>query len=156
MDKLSKLSSNIGFVSKGGKEDILIIDMYKIPEETITIKAHLDYISFNTVVEIKYPITDVLSPFISLGPRFDYLIGKNSSEKGFLEGIKNDIKKYNYGLIIGGGLKYDLSKIQIGVQAHYYVNFIKVVDNPPTGNSFGLSINDNTTSINFTLGYKLK
>lgn len=153
--KYYNLSSNIGFVSKGGKEDIQLIDMDKPDGKTLTVKGHLDYISFSTVVEVKYPLNDIFFPFISLGPRFDYLMDIHSSEQGFLEPVEDDMKKCNYGLIVGGGLKYDITKFQIGIQANYYLNFIKIADSLAEGDSFSLSINDNTTTLNFILGYKL-
>jgi opacity protein-like surface antigen len=153
--KFFNLSSNIGFLSKGGKGEITFTDENGVPTgSTTTAKPTLNYISINTFIDIKYPIIEKISPFISIGPRFDYLVSYSKEFDGL-----NDIdalKKYNFGLLLGGGVKYDLSKIQIGLRADYYLNFIKIGDWPAKNGNLGGKVIDKTLTLNLTIGYKLK
>ncbi|MDR2039520.1 MAG: PorT family protein [Bacteroidales bacterium] len=151
--KYFNLSSNLGFIQKGGKET------HSLRNESgdflkKTINAKLDYITINTVLDIKYPIKNNISPFISFGPRFDYLINYDEVFDGLNE--MDALKKYSIGLILGGGLKYDLSKIQIGLRADYYLNFHKITDIPTQlPENLGCKINDKTVILNLIIGFRL-
>ena len=153
--KYYNLSSNIGFLTKGGMEDDYI---GPDPEDPNFIsdridKAKLNYLSINTVVDFKYPIKKVLTPFISVGPRFDYLVSHNET----IDWLDEELNNYNFGLLLGGGLKYDFSKIQIGLRSDYYLNFNNIAEWKANSNGApGSKINDKTFTINLTLGYKLK
>jgi len=62
-----------------------------------------------------------------------------------------EVKKYNYGFVIGGGIKYNLSsKINIGLRSDYYFNLEQIAEYTQ------LKITDNTDTINLTIGYKLR
>lgn len=153
--KYFNLSSNFGLVRKGGKGEFKLTNaMGELTDETVIEKATLDYLSLNTLIDIKYQFKEKISPFISIGPRFDYLISYSNHFDGLEEIDK--LNRTSLGLILGGGIKYDLSKIQFGLRADYYLNFIKVGDwSAETGN-IGGEISDNTISINLTIGYKLR
>jgi hypothetical protein len=152
-NKYFNLSSNLGFIQKGGKETLVIIGVTGEPINEKTEKAKLDYFTVNTTLDLKYPIKDKILSFISVGPRFDYLVSYSHQFDGL-----NDIdalKKYNLGLILGGGIKYDLSKIQIGLRADYYLDFDKVADWPAETGNLGGKVKDKTITLNLTIGYKL-
>ncbi len=148
--KYFNLSSNIGLIRKGGKDKLDLINVSGENMGEQTVKATMDYITVNTTFDLKYPIKDKIIPYISLGPRFDYLMA-HSKEINDLDN-SDELNKYNVGLILGGGVKYNLSKIQLGIQAHYYLNFEKIADK----NNMGGSVKDNTFIINLTIGYRLK
>lgn len=152
-NKYFNLSSNLGFIQKGGKGTITFTTETGEPIDEKTEKAKLDYFTVNTTFDLKYPIKNKIIPFISVGPRFDYLVSYSSEFDGL-----NDIdalKKFNLGLILGGGIKYDLSKIQIGLRADYYLNFNKVADWLAQTGNLGGKVNDKTMTLNLTIGYKL-
>ena len=148
------LSSNIGLVRKGGKGEMQLFNEMAMPTGTITQKASLDYISINTLIELKYPIKESILPFISIGPRFDYLI---NSSKHF-DSLKDvdELNSTSLGMLLGGGIKYDLLKIQLGIRFDYYVNFNKVADWENVPYTQNGEVKDNTFTINLTIGYKLK
>ncbi len=153
--KYFNLSSNLGLVRKGGKGELQLINpMGELTGETVIEKAASDYFSVNTLIDVKYQFKEKISPFISIGPRFDYLIGY-SNHFDSLEEI-DELKKTSLGVILGGGIKYDLSKIQLGLRADYYLNFTKVADWPAEPGNLGGEINDNMFSINLAIGYKLQ
>ena len=149
------LSSNIGMLRKGGKDEIPLIDQNgELTGQTITVKPTLDYLSINTTVDLKYPIKENVFPFICFGPRLDYLFNNSNHFDGLKE--LNELRNTSIGLILGGGLKYDISNIQFGFRADYYLNFTKVADWTYQKTGISEEINANTFTINLTIGYKLK
>lgn len=157
LDYLNKdyfsLSSNIGLLRKGGRQEVTFIDITGKPVGTSIQNAKLDYLSINTTIDLKYPLKYKLLPFISIGPRLDYLINY-SKEFNILNDI-NAINRYNYGLLTGLGAKYDLNKLQIGLRADYYLNFGSIADWPAGRDNLGVRVTDNTLTINATIGYRL-
>lgn len=149
------LSSNIGTIQKGGKGEIPLSDQNgDLTGQTIIEKPSLDYFSINTMIELKYRIKETVTPFISFGPRFDYLY---SSSKHFdvLE-EKKELKNTSYGLILGGGMKYDISNFQFGLRADYYYDFTKVAEWTIENTGISGEATVNAFTINLTMGYKLK
>lgn len=147
------ISSNLGFIRKGGKGTFTFMNELGEPIDEITETAKLEYLSVNTTLDLKYPIKGKIIPFITVGPRFDYLTSYNKELDGLNE--IDALERYNVGLILGGGIKYDLSKIQIGLRADYYLNFNKVADWPSETGNIGGTVTDKTMSINLSIGYKL-
>ena len=129
------LSSNIGMLRKGGQSMLYTNWGYGQG-----IKATLDYLSLNTTCDFQFPIEDKVMPFISFGPRVDVLLNPIS-----------EYNKLNYGLLLGGGLKYDINKkLQLGLRADYYLNF---KDISKTGQT--RTVSDKTFTTNLVLGYRL-
>jgi hypothetical protein len=154
--KYFNLSSNIGLIRKGGKRDIQRYNDHYNPSTGIdTQKPALDYLSINTTIDFKYPVRETIAPFISFGPRFDYLFSSSEHFDTFEEvGV---LKKTSLGLILGGGVKYDVSKLQFGLRADYYLDFKKVADwsaEDFPGN--GGQISAKTFTISLSIGYRLK
>ena len=137
--KYYNLSSNLTLLKKGGNTTAT---SENVPDRIL--KVNLDYLSLNTTFELKYPLKNKITPFISYGPRLDMLLN---------EMYLINYNKYNYGLLLGGGLKYDINRIQIGFRMDYYLNFNEI--NKPITHGFGV-INDNTLTCNMTVGYRLK
>jgi opacity protein-like surface antigen len=142
------ISTNVGYIRTGGKIKMPITDY------SFLITAYsLDYLSVNATLDLKYPIMEKWIPFISVGPRFDYFV-RGNKEINSWEEIRA-VNKNNPGLLLGGGLKYDLNKFIIGIQSYFYLNFNPVMewsaqDELPEG-----SANNRTVTINVCLGYKL-
>ncbi len=153
--KYFNLSSNIGFIRKGGKDELqLINENGQLMGQSITDKATLDYLSVNTSIEFKYEIKEKLSPFISLGPRLDYLL---SNSKQFDVLVKLDeLNKISTGFIVGGGLKYEISSLQLGLRADYYLDFTPIADWTIEETGKSGEIKSNTFTLNLIFGYKLK
>jgi hypothetical protein len=129
------LSSNIGMLRKGGQA--LLYSNWGYGQG---IKATLDYLSLNTTCDFQFPIEDKITPYISFGPRVDVLLNPIS-----------EYNKLNYGLLLGGGLKYPLSdKLQLGLRADYYLN---LRDISKTGQT--RTVSDKTFTTNLVLGYRL-
>lgn len=151
--KYFNLSSNLGLLRKGGKQTILLISYFGDPGTERIDNARLDYLSLNTLIDLKYPITDKITPYLCFGPRIDYLVGISKEFDPLT--LDNEIFRLNYGFILGGGLKYDLTKFQIGIHADYYINCNKIADWPAVIPNLGGTIADKTFTLNLSLGYKL-
>ena len=84
--------------------------------------------------------------------------GRSHNSKNFnvlseLDAIKNT----SFGLILGGGIKYDISILQFGLRADYYLDFSNKIAEWAIDNSgVGGVISVNAYTINLTIGYRLK
>lgn len=149
------LSANIGMIRKGGRDNIIFVDAQGNPTgETTTVKPFLDYLSFNTTFDLNGRIKEQVSPFISLGPRFGYLVNSSSQFKGLKE--INELNIISFGLILGGGLKYDMAAFQIGLRADYYFDFTRVACWTIEETGISGQITAKMFSVNLTVGYKIK
>ncbi|HLN73987.1 MAG TPA: hypothetical protein VK205_11875 [Prolixibacteraceae bacterium] len=146
------LSTNVGYLQKGDRSDIAYIkgegDILVFP----AMKALFEYFSFNTVAEIKLPISKRFIPYISFGPRVDYLFSY-TKDFSFIEEI-NQMPRYAYGANAGGGIKLDFRRLQVGVRSDYYFNLNKMAN--WGSNSDTSWIEDTTYLVNLTVGYKLR
>jgi hypothetical protein len=151
--KYFNLSTNLGAIRKGGKEDITFYDEYGVPLMTKTEKPTLDYISINTMAEFKYPVQEHWIPFVGIGPRIDYLFHQSSH----FSGIENfgTVNRSAFGLIMGGGIKYNLEIFQLGLRANYYKDFGEVASWSVPNSSNGGEVKVHTFDINVSVGYKL-
>jgi len=147
------LSSNIGLIRKGGKEEVNLFSEDGYVEKYIE-KQTLDYLSINTTIDLKHQIKENITPFVSVGPRFDYLIN-NSKRFDELKEI-GALKDTSIGLILGGGLKYDVSNIQLGLRIDYYLDFTKIADWTYENTDSGVEVSSNTFTIGLSVGYVLK
>lgn len=152
--KFISFSSGLGFINKSGNNE------YKYRREgwgyvTTYSKSNLCYLSVNTAINFKYPIANKFIPYLAAGPRLDYLISdKNESSR--LGKMNSTI----IGLRLGGGLKYNISKVQIGLQLDYHINSDKIAEipqRPSYAGYFGAAqVYEHATSLRLIIGYNLK
>ncbi|MCD4665529.1 MAG: outer membrane beta-barrel protein, partial [Bacteroidales bacterium] len=138
----------------GGKEKVIETNAQGEPVVERINKANLDYLSVNTTLDIKFPVKDQLFPFISIGTRFDYLINHSQEFDGLKE--LDEQSQFSYGFILGGGIKYQISKIQFGLRGDYYLNLKKIAEWPAEPENLGGEISDKTIIINLIVGYIIK
>lgn len=152
--KYMDLSSNIGMISKGGKDKFEYRDQNgEVINQELEERATLNYLSLNTMINFKYANKKAVTPFIGIGPRIDYLV-KSSKEFDALEEI-DELKRTSVGLIFGGGLNYAISKIQFGIRADYYLDFNKIANRNMGSENLAEEVSVNTTAISFKIGYML-
>ena len=161
--KYFNLSTNLGMLRKGGRETARAFYTYRngvdeyidnpgvsvivINDEIST----LDYLSLNTTFDLKYPINEIFTPFISFGPHLDYLISKGGIFKNFEQAIESK----SVGVILGGGIKVSILKFQVGFRADYYFDFNEIAEWEYADLSQPGDIRTKTFILNFILGYKL-
>ncbi len=153
--KYFNLSSGLGFIQKGGKDSIMVTGVLGEDGSMAEFKIMLNYLTINTVVKLKVPIKNFITPYIIIGPRLDYLI----SYKEDLIFIKQfdeigKVNKFIYGFITGAGININIRKIQVGVVFDYYFNFNKLVDYT-ADKGVRNKISDRTVALNLLVGYKL-
>ncbi|HET6559679.1 MAG TPA: hypothetical protein VFG54_20305 [Prolixibacteraceae bacterium] len=146
------LSTNVGYLQKGDRSEVAYTVSEGNTMELPMMEAKFEYLSANTMAEIKYPLMRILVPYISVGPRFDFMISY-PEELSFIKEIE-EITPYSYGFNLGGGVKLDFRSLQLGVRSDYYLNLAKIANWVSASNSDSW-IEDKTLLINFTLGYKL-
>jgi len=152
--KYFNLSSNFGYIQKGGSGTILVTTIQNPEEEaTIDVKTLLHFITANTIFEAKVPIIKFITPFIHAGPRLDYLLSYKE-DVNMLKGFEdlNKLNKFIYGLIVGGGIDFKISKIKLGVTFDFYWNFNRLVDYI-SSSGFKNQIYDKTFTLNAQIDY---
>lgn len=149
--KYFNLSSNFGIIIKGGSGFRFYVDPMGMPLISSNEKATIDYLSFNNTVDIKYPIKEKIFPFLSIGPRVDYLISSNNNFK--YTTTNYTLNKFSWGLNMGAGIKYQFSRFQIGVRGDYLVKLNKISDYDNFSRT--QEIKDKTFLVNAIVGFKL-
>ena len=154
------LSSQVGILQKGGQSDVIVSDPRRIgsPSEDAPLKQRLDYLSFQTTADFKLPNKSNFTPFISIGPRVDYLLNADQEIMAFED--SGTLRELIFGLLAGLGLKYDFSPMEIGIRGDYYWNYDKIaraIENTPgVINSNIATVEDQTFILGLSLGYKLR
>lgn len=153
--KYFNLSSNFGYIQKGGSGTMLIAAIQNPEEVTSTdVRTKLNFLTVNTIFEAKLPIKNFLIPFIHAGPKLDYLLSFNENVNLLKQfDNQNELNKFIYGLIVGAGIDFKITKFKLGVSFDYYWNFNKLVD---FTSSLGVKnrISDKTFTLTAQLGYK--
>jgi hypothetical protein len=154
--KYFNLSSNIGYLQKNGEKSYK--KNYDGQHTTIVqAETSIEQLSFNTKINLKYPIKEKLVPFLSAGLTYDYLLSHSHKE----DRISN-VETGLFGLISGGGVYYNISKFQIGFNIDYCIyfsNFAHLAARPSPGMTGFLmqeEIKSRSILAGVTIGYKLK
>ncbi|MCF8391437.1 MAG: hypothetical protein K9H12_12135, partial [Bacteroidales bacterium] len=95
--KFFNLSTNLGYINKKGEDGYWYTSPYG--SSYITNKVDITYLTINTYFDLKFPILNTFYPYVSFGPRLDYLV-KNENEANM-----EILTSYAIGLSMGGGLK---------------------------------------------------
>ena len=96
--------------------------------QDVRANTRLDYISVPLFLEIKYP-TQKITPFITIGPRFDYLANVNKGEFRFTSVTVTDdfadkLKSYVFGGSFSCGLQiHALNKYNFSIEFRYNYDF---------------------------------
>jgi hypothetical protein len=141
--KYWSISSNVGFVRKGGRESWWDSTGGPVPQVTET----FDYVSFNTLFNLKYPIGKWI-PYVSVGPRVDFMVSHTHffpyfDYPGFLQ-------NKSYGLVAAIGLRYAFSSFLVGIRAEHLYNFNHLVSQNDEINS------THTGIVSVTAGYRFR
>lgn len=136
------LSTNGGYLQKGGKEKVAFTDGSGNDIGEGYDGPVFGYVSLNTTADIKIPINN-LTPYISIGPRIDYLISDNNR--------LSDPNKISYGGLLGVGVSLAVNKMHIGLQAAYLPSFNNVIEP-----EYGLNGSEQTFLTSLVLGYNLR
>jgi len=144
------LSSNIGYLVKGGKEnEILLVNSAE--DEGITgFNLKVKYLTFNTTFNAKYEFSEKTNIYLGIGPRIDIKIKDGYDFKGhpIIEEEKLQPNTVIVGLKTVAGIRHQLNQtLQIGLNFSYLPSFREVYKD--------LNCKDRTFTLGISLGYKL-
>jgi hypothetical protein len=141
------LAAHLGMLRRGGSSQLTTA------EQQLTEQLTLDYLSLNTTLDLKYPLGGGrYLPFVSVGPRLDYLVG-HSRHFDLIEDM-NQLRSLAAGMLLGAGGKVAAGNLLLGLRADYYLNFGPVADwrklNPGQGGRISVS----TLALSLTVSYR--
>ncbi len=132
----------------------------EITLQGMTIPAHkfiqkIDYLEIPLTIGYNFSINSKLIPKLFIGPVASFLLNaeieyyEEGNKKGEVD-QKDEIKSFEYGIIIGVGADYNFSagKIIFDLSYHYGINNINKIEQ-------GSKINSSTISINVGYGFNL-
>lgn len=141
--KYIDLSTNVAYLRKGGHEPFAYTDAAGNPHGA---DFTLDYVSVNTLAEPKIPLDQHLGLFIAIGPHLDFLVHHQDSNVVF---HAQPLEKTAFGLTIGGGFHYTISRLRFTGQFGYIANIHQIYTDATD------NIYDRTITITFSVGFHL-
>lgn len=145
--KYWSISSNFGNIRKGGKEPWANVDNAGNVISTSTASEMFNYLSVNTLLNLKYPIKR-WTPFISFGPRIDFLINHDHTFQYF--DYPGFLQKKSYGVVAALGVRYAFSTFLLGIRAEHLYEFKYLASDGAQTN------NTNTSIISLTIGSRFR
>jgi len=148
------LSSSIGYIKKGGKDNVLLLDSYSQPLQNVTVKGKWDYLHLNTSFRIKYPIqhshlylgAGLKADILTSSPYFNNML---DVEKGY------KMESFIPGMKLETGFNKEIRKLVIGLNASYLIDFNRIGKSILLQNGTYNYISNSNTLLFLTLGYKL-
>ncbi len=153
-NKYFTLITDIGYIQKGCKEEIMITS--ESSPETGPLKTYdtrFDYIYFSPQIKVRKEFKRII-PYIFVGPRIDYQLSYKSDFN--LSVIENDFEEIIFGLNYGLGIEYTIKKFGIDVQFTNFYDFTDIMNSYSTPDSGGLIIRNNAYTVNIGIKYYLK
>jgi len=148
-------STKLGFIQKGGKDHVKVVNNSENETGTIKVITRLNYVTLNTAANFQYPLKEVIIPYIFIGPQLGYLISywENVS---FIQQFDDYglVQRIRLGMIAGGGIKTKINKWEIGTVITYDYGFFKLVDDT-SGWGVRNKMTDNAFTLNLQIGYNL-
>lgn len=145
LDYLNKkffyLSSDIGYVRKGGQFIASVVEEGN--DGVFKTDVYLDYITVNTLANVKYDFTNKIAGYIGIGPRIDFKLHRKyvSEDKELYQVFSEnapDVKKISAGLKCKMGINCRLSsRFWAGIYFSYLPSFTKVFKVKENQISFG-------------------
>ena len=147
------LSSGIGYIQKGGTDNIIQLDENTHPVNTIPIKGKWDYLHLNTSLRIRYPF-EKSHLYLGAGLKADVLTSSTDNNKSYLsEGYK--MASIIPGMKIEMGINREVKRLVIGVNASYLIDFKDAGKSILPIDGAHNKLRASNTLLLFTLGYRL-
>ena len=147
------LSSGIGYIQKGGVDNVIQLDENAHPLNTISIKGKWDYLHLNTSFRIKYPFKKN-HLYIGAGLKADVRTSSTDSNLSYLhEGYK--MASIIPGMKIEMGFNREMKRLIIGVNASYLIDFKNAGKSILLIDGAHNNLSASNALLSFTLGYRL-
>lgn len=146
--KYWSISSNVGLVRKGGNAPGPDTDSLGRPLPKTTLSETFDYVSVNTLLNLKYPLKGNWIPYVSFGPRVDFMTNHTHTFPYF-DYSAADLHKRSYGIVCAVGIRYAFSNFLIGLRAEHLVDVTPLAHIDPDETNY-----THTSILSATLGYR--
>ena len=147
------LSSGIGYIQKGGVDNVIQLDENAHPLNTISMKGKWDYLHLNTSLRIKYPFKKN-HLYIGAGLKADVRTSSTDSNHSYLhEGYK--MASIIPGMKIETGFNREMKRLIIGVNASYLIDFKNAGKSILLIDGAHNNLSASNALLSFTLGYRL-
>lgn len=157
-----QLSSQIGFLKKGGKTELMKIFLEDGVGGKERDRLHLRYLTFNTTFNLKSRPQNGWVWFAGLGPRVDIYLSNSLYMDMF--GVMDNKPQTSsmsgacpvvVGLKCVAGVERDYGKVRIGIRAAYLPSFNPSIKHKSFGLPREYSYRDRTFTLGVSLGYIL-
>lgn len=146
--KYFQMSSELGYLCMGGKDNILIKDDTGCYIETLNLREDWNFISFNTTFRVKHPL-DRHFIYLGVGPFVDVLVGSNEFSLAY-PGFKAN--RVMVGVCPEIGVNYYINdKFYLGLNCSYSYSFIPIVEG-----LFNYNLYNQLFACALSFGYKIK
>lgn len=147
------LSSGIGYIQKGGVDNVIQLDENAHPLNTISMKGKWDYLHLNTSFRIKYPFKKN-HLYIGAGLKADVRTSSTDSNLSYLhEGYK--MASIIPGMKIEMGFNREMKRLIIGVNASYLIDFKNAGKSILLIDGAHNNLSASNALLSLTLGYRL-
>lgn len=122
------LNSELNYCQKGFREETMETNDMGEVVQTVEATSKVDYISIPILAKFRYPDLSV-NPFISVGPRFDFLVAKkpgtfNFSQTAIESDFVNGYSKFAFGASFAAGIEIpDVLPVIIKTEIRYNIDF---------------------------------
>ena len=148
--KFWNLSTNLQVIKKGGHQTI---EEVTDTSATKIVNPAISYVSFNTLLCIKAPLSNDFIGIFSIGPRFDILEYFCSSFDAYEH--SGSLRHHNFGYIVSAGFSYEFKRVIAGAELIKYVNTDKIAEWTLHSGFIPGSIGDETFCLVLKIDYKL-
>jgi hypothetical protein len=144
------ISTNVGYVRKGGNAPSGDTDSLGRPIPETTLSETFDYVSVNTLLNLKYPLKGNWIPYVSFGPHADFMTSHTHTFPYF-DYPALDLHKRSYGVVYAVGIRYAFSHFLVGLRAEHLVDVTPLVDLHPNETNY-----THTSILSATIGYRFR
>ena len=140
------LSSKIGYMKRGGKDKIILMDAQGNTLGHKKIGESWNFLDINTTLRFRCPSNNY-DIYLGIGPFVNLLIG---NEKFMYNNITDNVNKLHFGICPEIGVNYYITdKIMLGVNIAYSYNLsaFSTIENR--------NLYNNSINMSFAIGYRL-
>lgn len=146
------MSSDLGYIRNGTDGVGEYVNRKGELVDEVDEQIKIDYLTANTIFNVMVPIKEKLIPYVGIGPRLDYLVRYEHGDN-----TNNDhVHHFNFGLNMGGGIKYAFAHIHIGLSSYYILNFKHVADWDSSPTNAGGTADGKSAMFLLTCGYSFE
>ncbi len=99
-------------------------DINGLLNDSDTVESAFSYIDLPVLLQLKFPVNQVFSPFITAGPYIGYLLEAEDTINGVTEDVSEFMKDVHFGLLFGAGVALG----RFYIEARYDLGLANTID----------------------------